>query len=72
MKIPNKVYDFLKWFSLLFLPAFGVFYATIGVAWNLPYVEQVKTTASALGLFIGVCIGVSTLEYNKSKNNENV
>lgn len=66
MKLSNKAYDFLKWFSLIFLNAFGTFYATIGAAWGLPYIEEVKTTCFALGLFIGACIGISTLNYNKT------
>lgn len=66
MKLSNKAYDFLKWFSLIFLNAFGTFYATIGASWGLPYIEEVKTTCFALGLFIGSCIGISTLNYNKT------
>lgn len=63
MILPSKVYEFLKWFSLIGINAFGVFYSTIGVAWGLPYVEQVKTTCFALGTFIGACIGVSSNNY---------
>lgn len=70
MKLPDKWYDFLKWFSLIFLNAFGTFYATIGATWGLPYVEQVKTTCFALGLFLGTCIGISTVNYNKEKKKE--
>lgn len=64
MKFSNKVYDFLKWFSLVGINAFGTFYATIGSVWGLPYVEEIKTTCFALGLFIGACIGISTVNYN--------
>jgi hypothetical protein len=72
MKLSNKAYDFLKWFSLIFLNAFGTFYATIGAAWGLPYIEEVKTTCFGLGLFIGACIGISTVNYNKEKYYEGI
>lgn len=67
MMFSNKVYDVLKWIAVIVLPAFGTFYATIGPAWGLPYVEPIKTTALALGLFIGACIGISTHNYNKEQ-----
>ena len=67
MKIPNKVYDALKWVALICLPALAVFYGVIGKVWGLPYIEQIVTTLNALGLLIGTLIGVSTLEYNKTK-----
>lgn len=63
MKLKNSTYDFLKWFALIGLNAFGTFYSTIGVVWGLPYVEQIKTTCFALGTFIGACIGISSANY---------
>lgn len=63
MQLSEKQYLFLKWFALIVLPAFGAFYATVGAAWGLPYVEPIKTTVLALGVFIGACIGVSTHYY---------
>lgn len=70
MMLSNKQYDFLKWFALVCLPAFGVCYATLGNAWSLPYIEQVKTTCLALGTFIGALIGVSTKTYYSQKEDE--
>ena len=67
MKLSNTAYDWLKWFALIALPAFGTFYAVIGVTWGLPYVEQIKTTCLALGTLIGALIGVSTMNYYADK-----
>lgn len=67
MQLPDRVYDIVKWIALIVLPAFGAFYATIGAAWGLPYVEPIKTTVLALGVFIGACIGVSTHYYYDDK-----
>ena len=65
MKFPDKVYDVLKWISMVVLNAVGVLYKTLAAVWNLPYGEEVMTTCAALALFIGALIGVSTAEYRK-------
>lgn len=65
MKFPDKVYDVLKWVSMVVLNAVGVLYKTLAAVWGLPYGEEVMTTCAALALFIGALIGVSTAEYRK-------
>ena len=67
MQFPDKVYNVLKWISMIVLPALGTFYATIGAAWGLPHVEPVKTTLFALGVLLGACIGISTHNYYKEQ-----
>ena len=68
MKLSNKVYDVLKWLSLVALDAVGVFYKTISTIWSLPYGDEVLATFSAISLLIGTLIGISSVMYNK--NNE--
>lgn len=65
MKLPDGVYDVLKWLSLVVFNAVGVLYKTLAAVWSLPYGEQVMTTCAAIALFIGALIGISTAEYNK-------
>lgn len=67
MILPDKIYDILKWIALIALNAVGVLYSTIAGIWGLPYGEEVLKTCSAVALFIGALIGVSTVGYNKSK-----
>lgn len=67
MKLPNKVYDVLKWLSLIVFNAVGVLYKTLASVWNLPFGDQVQTTCAAIALFIGALIGISTAQYNASK-----
>lgn len=67
MKLPDKLYDILKWVCLIVLPAFAVLYSTLGNAWQFPYIEQIVITINAIATFIGVVIGVSTMNYNKNK-----
>lgn len=65
MKLNDKVYDILKWVCLIVLPAFATLYATLGNTWGWPYIDQVVITINAFATFIGVLIGVSTINYKK-------
>lgn len=65
MMISNKTYDFLKWFALIALPAFQVFWLTVGKVWDFPYLTEVGATIGAVGLLIATLIGVSTKAYNE-------
>ena len=65
LKLPDKVYDVLKWVCLVVLPACSTFYGLLANIWNLPYAEQIPPTISGLGLFIGTLIGISQITINK-------
>ena len=66
MKMSNKVYDVLKWIAMYFLPAIGTLYFALSGIWNLPYGEQVVGTITAIDTFLGVILGISNSQYNKS------
>ena len=66
MKIPNKLYDVLKWLCMLALPALALFTQTIFAIWGLPYGEQISATIVAINALLGACLGISTIGYNKS------
>ena len=61
----NKVYDVLKWLAMLFLPALGTLYFALAGIWGLPYGEQIVGTITAVDTFLGVILGISTVQYNK-------
>lgn len=66
MKLNNKMYDILKWIAILFLPALGTLYFSLAGIWGLPYGEQIVGTITAIDTFLGVILGVSTVQYNKT------
>lgn len=66
MKLSNKVYDILKWIAQYLLPALGTLYFALASTWNLPYSEQVVGTVTAVDAFLGVILGISTSQYNKT------
>lgn len=63
----NKTYDILKWVAQYGLPAVGTLYFALAGIWNLPYGEEVVGTITAFDAFLGVLLGISTAQYNKSK-----
>lgn len=62
----NKVYDILKWIAQILLPALGTLYFALASIWGLPYAEQIVGTITAIDAFLGVILGISTRQYNKS------
>ena len=66
MKVSNKTYDFLKWVAQYLLPAAGTLYFALAGIWGFPYGEQVVGTITAVDTFLGVILGISTIQYNKS------
>lgn len=67
----NKIYDILKWISVIVIPAIVVLINTLGQVWNWEYTKEISITISAIGVFIGAVIQVSSAKYNKGKNNDN-
>ena len=69
--LSNKVYDVLKWIAQYFLPAVGTLYFALAGIWGLPFGEEVVGTVTAVDTFLGVLLGISTMQYNK-KNQETI
>lgn len=65
MKLDNKVYDVLKWVALVVLPAVATLYTALAGVWGLPFAQEIPATITAIDLFIGALLGVSTAQYNK-------
>lgn len=66
MKMSNKTYDILKWIAMYLLPALGTLYFALASIWNLPYGEQIVGSVTAVDTFLGVILGISTSQYNKT------
>ena len=66
----NKIYDVLKWVAQYLLPALATLDFAIAQVWGLPYGEQIVGTITAIDTFLGVILGISTMQYNKALNSE--
>lgn len=68
MKMSNKVYDILKWITLILIPAIGTLYFSLAGIWNFPYGEQVIGTLTAIDTFLGVVLHISNTKYKEGNS----
>lgn len=61
----NKLYDVLKWIAMVLLPAIATLYFALAGIWGFPYGDQIVGTITAIDTFLGVCLGISSAQYNK-------
>ncbi len=70
MKLPDKVYDILKWTVLCVIPALTTFYCVVDKVFNWGYAEIVATISASLCTCVGTILGISTAEYNREQGAE--
>lgn len=63
----NKVYDVLKWITLVFLPALTTLTGVILNTFNVSCADIVLTIMTAVTTFMGTVLGISNINYNKNK-----
>lgn len=68
MKLPNKLYDILKWITLIVIPALATAYVGLSAIWGFPYADEIARTACVVCTLLGALLGISTAEYNKTKD----
>ena len=59
MRLPDKLYDVLKWVCLICLPAMAALYTLLAKIWGWPFESEVPATINAIAVFIGTLIGIS-------------
>ena len=64
--LSNKIYDILKWIAQIFLPALGTLYCALAGIWGFPYGEEIIGTITAVDVFLGVILGISSKQYYDS------
>lgn len=62
----SKVYDVLKWFTMVGLPAITTLWLTLASIWNFPYAEPIGATLGAITVFLGAILGISSITYAKA------
>ena len=65
MKLPNKVYDVLKWTTLVFLPALTTFVGVILNCFKFDGTEIILTIMAGFTAFMGSILGISNMNYYK-------
>ena len=67
MKLSNKLYDVLKWITMIVIPALATAYVGLASIWGWPYADEVAKTAAVVCTLLGALLGISTAQYNKGK-----
>jgi hypothetical protein len=67
MEMTNKVYDVLKWLTMVGLPAFAVLYTTLAPVWGFPYAQEIQATILAVVTFLGVVLQISSAKHTAKK-----
>ena len=72
MILSNKAYDILKWVAQIALPAVGTLYFSLAQIWGFPYGEEIVGTITAVDLFLGTLLGISSKNYYERQAEESV
>ena len=65
MKLPDYIYNLLKWITMIVLPALATAYVGLSAIWGFPYADEVAKTTAVICTLLGALLGISTAEYNK-------
>ena len=71
MKLPDNDYNFLKYLSIIGLPALQKFIPSFFARWGIPYGEQIAGSLNDIAVLIGALICVSVIGYNATKDKTN-
>jgi hypothetical protein len=66
IQLPGRAYDVVKWVVQIVLPALATLYFSLGQIWNLPKESEIIGSITALTVFLGVLLGLSSAAYNRS------
>lgn len=65
--LSNKMYDVLKWVTMIVLPALATAYVGLASIWGWPYADEVAKTTAVVCTLLGSLLGISTAQYNKQE-----
>lgn len=64
--LSNKLFDILKWCSIVALPALSTFIVVLGKIWGWGDIApMVAQTITAVAVLLGALLGISTIQYKK-------
>ena len=67
----DRVFDVLKWISIVCLPALSTFVVVLGRIWQWGDIAvAVAKNITAVAVLLGALLGVSSIQYNKGKDDE--
>lgn len=67
MKLSNKLYDILKWVTMIVIPALATAYVGLASIWAWPFADEIAKTSAVVCTLLGALLGISTAQYNKEE-----
>lgn len=67
MKLPDSVYNVLKWLVVICIPALTVAYVGLDSVFGWGYGDTVAKVSAIVCTLLGSLIGISTAEYNRAQ-----
>lgn len=64
--IKPDIYDLMKKFVQIILPAFSALYLGLAQLWEWPEPEKVVGTVALITTFLGICLTISASRYSQS------
>ena len=68
MKLNDKIYDILKWVTMICIPALTTAYVGLSAVWGWPYATEIAKTSAVICTLLGALLGISTATYNADKS----
>lgn len=70
MTLSNRLYDILKPVTALILPAVATLYLALGQIWDFPNPDSVAQSITAINVFLGVLLLVTSKNYGGSTSDD--
>lgn len=58
--LPNRVYDVIKFFVTVVMPAISILYVALAGIWSLPLADEISRTIAAVYTFLCAIMGFSS------------
>lgn len=72
MVLPPRLYETLRWFTWIVLPATATLIAALNGAWAWGWpIDAILSTFAAVETFIGVVLGIAKYSYDKEEDETN-
>jgi hypothetical protein len=62
----DRVYNILKFFAMILLPAVASLYYALAAIWHLPKAEEIVGSITVVDTLLGTLLGITTGQYNRS------
>lgn len=68
MKLPQNVYEILRWATWIVLPAVATLISALNAAWGWGWpIDAILSTFAAVETFIGVVLGIAKYSNDKEE-----